>query len=192
MSGILCRGLQFLDQAHNLKVTGSNPVPATKFARQLKRLAGVLLWCRFLVASLEAPWKQSSWHLQRAPGSISTTMSTRVGRLVSVLRSQKNAKLAGIDIESPGSNLDAVNTPHWFLRAATISHRGNGVCGAESGVAATGPRGGKIDLQWCMATGYKGRVTVSASTTPCRSLPLGILVRLRVERRSGLLRRSRP
>ena len=30
-------------QAHNLKVTGSNPVPATRIARQLKRLAGFLL-----------------------------------------------------------------------------------------------------------------------------------------------------
>ena len=30
-------------QAHNLKVTGSNPVPATRKARQLKRLAGFWL-----------------------------------------------------------------------------------------------------------------------------------------------------
>ena len=30
-------------QAHNLKVTGSNPVPATNFARHLNRLAGVLI-----------------------------------------------------------------------------------------------------------------------------------------------------
>ena len=30
-------------QAHNLKVTGSNPVPATRIARQLRRLAGFLL-----------------------------------------------------------------------------------------------------------------------------------------------------
>ena len=49
-------------QSHNLKVAGSNPAPATKFTRQVKDLASVLI-LRLCFQSargstVEAPWKQ--------------------------------------------------------------------------------------------------------------------------------------
>ena len=45
-------------QAHNLKVTGSNPVPATKLVRKIKCLKGALSGAFFVGGSLEALWKQ--------------------------------------------------------------------------------------------------------------------------------------
>ena len=45
-------------QAHNLKVVGSNPTPATKLRRQVKGLAALPFLRLSFNLCLEAPWKQ--------------------------------------------------------------------------------------------------------------------------------------
>ena len=45
-------------QAHNLKVTGSNPVPATKIHRNIKGLNGAQSGAVFAFGSVEALLKQ--------------------------------------------------------------------------------------------------------------------------------------
>ena len=49
---------QNCDAAHNLKVTGSNPVPATRITAHIKRLNASLTGGVCVSAPVEALWKQ--------------------------------------------------------------------------------------------------------------------------------------